>query len=193
MIRNELEIVYATLKGVVSSFHQLESEPRFVFDYDPEDVEAGPFPTVGMRRFSDLNQKLIDKSEEYDRITVDGKTYAWYEAGRFDFGITVGMFMSGSEVHPNPMPFLRHWQNHITKRLLQQVSFKTVGDVVPSESIRLACTSSPFEQHGKRLYSIKLSINATGKYLDAVELKELSHNHQPKPWIVHSDPGIFDR
>ncbi|TPG74030.1 hypothetical protein EEL32_25575 [Brevibacillus laterosporus] len=131
IIRDELEIVYATLKSVVSSFPQLEKEPRFVFDYDPEDVLAGPYPTVGIRRFSDLSNKLIDKNEDYTLTSLNDKCYAWYEVGRFNYGITVGLFMNSKDDLPNPMPFLRKWQSHINKLLLQQVRFQTVSDVLP--------------------------------------------------------------
>nr|WP_162305525.1 hypothetical protein [Brevibacillus laterosporus] len=56
----------------------------------------------------------------------------------------------------------------------------------------MASTANPFEQQGKLLYSIKLSINATGKLLTATELPELTHDSPPSKWKIHADPKVFD-
>ena len=168
MTRDESVLVYATLRDLIFSFPQLVDKPRFVPDYTPEQImETGAqFPAVGLQKFHDGTEKRMDKHEEYCRTTdSEGNVLAWFEAGRFDFGVTAALFMSSTSQVPNPVPFLRAWQTHIRQRVVSDVRFPLVGDPVLGETCYIEFVGDPFDQHGKLLYSTKLSLKVRGKIL----------------------------
>jgi hypothetical protein len=190
VIRNETEIVYATLRDIIFSYPGLKGPPRIVFDYEPSDVVNGSFPCVGIRQVTQTFDKRIDKDKEYTRTEHEGKHYAWYETGRFKQPCTVALFHSATETAPNPLPFLRSWNGYITKEITDKVRFLTVNDPVPGEYVHITPTVGRYEQQAKRLYAVKMTLTVAGKMLSAVELK-VPGDGQRTPWKVHQNPDAF--
>lgn len=194
MIRDETEIVYATLRDLATSFPKLNGPPRVVFDYSPaqmagEDPDAPPkFPAVGIRLYHDGANKDIDRRGEFCRTEKDGKVYAWYEVGEFQLGCTVALFAASNDQMPNPVPFLRAWRTHIKQAILQHVLFPAVGDPVPGQHVELSVVGEPFDQEHKGLFSTKLSITARGEVLIAKELPPPVFDGSPARWLVSSNP-----
>ncbi|QYY44780.1 hypothetical protein ACKE5C_19125 (plasmid) [Aneurinibacillus thermoaerophilus] len=198
MMRNEIEISYATLRDIIHSFPHLSSPPRTVFDYDVEAVRAGPFPCVGIRKVTTSIKKMIDKHEEYTRTEHEGKHYTWYEIGRYTLTCTVALFMddrdNGEGMTINPLPFLREWELYIMKKISKHVRFPTTDDPVPKEAVRIKTLGERFEQHGKRLYSVKNTVQIYGKLLEAEELlPPLGESSGNTSWVIHQNPSIFKR
>ncbi|SDH70215.1 hypothetical protein SAMN04489735_10456 [Aneurinibacillus thermoaerophilus] len=196
IVRNEIEISYATLRDIIHSFPRLSAPPRTVFEYDVEAVRAGPFPCVGIRKVTTPIKKMIDKHEEYTRTEHEGKHYAWYETGRYTLTCTVALFMddgdNGEGMAINPIPFLREWELYVMKKISRHVRFLTVDDPVPGEAVHIKTMSERFEQHGKRLYSVKNTVQIRGKLLEAEELlPPLSESNGNGSWVIHQDPSIF--
>ncbi|ASS75772.1 hypothetical protein CIG75_12770 [Tumebacillus algifaecis] len=184
MIRNEIEIVYATLGALVKSYPELSSPPRMVYDYTPERIMGDAFPAVGIQRLSNPQHKLIDKHEDYARSKHNGVEYVWREAGRFDVACQVALFVSASETIVNPTTFIRGWVHHVEKRIIDEVRFATVGDPVDGEMLRLRSLAEPFQQEAKLLVSAKLTLHAEGKYLSGQ--KTIHEEQSKKPLIVVS-------
>lgn len=188
--RDELIIVYRTLYELAASWPGLPSAPRGVFDHDPASIKNGSFPCVGIKRFSDVPIKRIDKNEEYARTEQNGKTYAWYEAGRMSTACTVALFMKRTPEVPDPTPYVRSWSEYVTKRVLNEVRLTTFDDPVPGEFVHIKPLIKPFEQQGRTLVSSKLSLTVEGKYLIALELQQPSEGGRMS-WIVHQNPDIL--
>jgi hypothetical protein len=195
MIRDESEIVYATLRKLILSYPDLSAmHPNgvpVIFDYSPDDIKVDKYPCVGIRRYHTALEKRIDKSEEYAQTMIEDVPCSWYEVGRFTFSNTVALFMNDAgEV--NPIPFLRSWASWLLKDIMRNVRFPTIGDQVPGEYVHVKTSIEPFEQKQKLLYAIKLSIDVSGKILYPELIQPVSGGHTGS-WIIHQNPDLFKR
>lgn len=175
MIRNEIEIAYASLAKFIKDFELLPDDITFKFDYDPIEIqELKSFPAVGIRKVSDLTTKRFDRHAEYCETERDGKFYSWYEIGVYNLSCTVALFMDSEDT--NPIPFLRNWYSDIMRRAIKFMRIPAEDPDLPNEFITIKINGSPFEQHGSRLTSIKFTVDISGKMLDCVEAKIQTNN-----------------